>query len=331
MCVAAIIFKPVSRTNLRHMDNDNPHGAGIACVKNGRIFFLKGLNADAIYELQEAGALSFPYLLHFRWATQGARIAEWCHPFPVGPRALMGETVGFADEVLIHNGTWHDESSYIPLISELPEALTRQASDTAIAAWLLKDNPNLLDEVMWATAHAVMKDGEMDVTTRGTWVEYEGNWYSNLNWLPANKVDWSRWYETSNFSRHYNGFSPQTQKRTPPEGVPQSCKLPDRAADDAKEWDSWEDYCAYRYSKDAEDAVCKEGTDEDSGPVDGLSESDVADLKALKEWIKEQEDAQWKDFEDSGVADIKTVKPADLDVVSEDPEVVNEWLRKQAG
>jgi hypothetical protein len=35
--------------------------------------------------------------------------------------------------------------------------------------------------------------GEMDVTTRGTWTDYEGNWYSNLNWLPQPKHDWNDW------------------------------------------------------------------------------------------------------------------------------------------
>lgn len=332
MCIAAIIFKKLSREYLRHMDTDNPHGGGIACMKNGRLFFLKGLTGEAVYELQEAGALSYPYLLHFRWATQGDKIPEWCHPFPVGPRALMGETAGFTDELIIHNGTWHNEAEWIPLVSELPDNLVRQASDTAIAAWLMKDHPEILDEVQWATAHAVVKDGQMDITTRGTWVDHDGNWYSNLNWLPANKTDWSKWYETSHYGREYNGFSPQTRScAAPPDRAGMDCdewakweeqneewdrftKSEAKKADkeDSKnygEWDSWEDYCAWRYGKDVEEAV---------------TEADAE--KAFSTYLQRLEASEMMD---SGPVTVVGKDRIEEDPVSDDPAIVNKWLEGQ--
>lgn len=217
MCIAAVIFKPLTLAELKLMDEENPHGGGVACVKQGRIWFLKGLDAGAIHGLQEAGVLSYPYLLHFRWATQGARIPELCHPFPLGPRALMGETTGFADKVLIHNGTWYGYLPYLPVNSEIPDSVFKVASDTAIAAYLADTDPGVLEQVSWATATATMSDtGEMDITTRGTWTDHGGNWYSNLNWLPSNKYDWQNWADWRRSSGNpYSTYSDYAPKPVP--------------------------------------------------------------------------------------------------------------------
>lgn len=193
MCVAAIVFNPVCLEYLEAMENDNPHGAGIAWLQNGAIQFMKGLKAKDIYQLQTDEVMSYPYLMHYRWATHGDKVPELTHPFPIGPRALLGELSGSAQAVLIHNGTWNSyertAARYINLGNyEIPEEILAAASDTAVAAWLVQDNPEILDEISWATAVAeiVEKDGakSMEITTRGTWSDKDGNWYSNLNWVP---------------------------------------------------------------------------------------------------------------------------------------------------
>lgn len=349
MCIAAVIFKPVSLRYLTEMDNDNPHGGGIACVKEGRIWFLKGLDADAIFALQEAQVLTYPYLLHFRWATMGAKIAENCHPFVVGPRAVMGETVGFAERVLIHNGSWHTYQRHIPLSSEIPDSVLKHVSDTALAAWLLQDNPDLLDEVPWATAVAEIKDGEIDITTRGTWTDHQGNWYSNLNWLPNEDQNWKEWWATSKYNRPAaSDYKPAARTQTM---APSVCPLPGagpnkglvtwpgkdgyadhegtgevtiaqllgpatvRAIDEARErdrddkldtneipwgetpaYDSWEDYVRAKYGDEAAKLIIEEDDD------------DPADAKPRKSLEEEL---------------------ADLDIVSDDHETVNQFLAKQ--
>lgn len=188
MCVAAIINEPVSLEYLQAMEDDNPHGAGLAWVVPGdkQVTFHKGLTAAEIYAMQERGVMTFPYMLHFRWATQGVRSKGMTHPFPLGPRALFGELRGRAHRVLIHNGTWHNERAWIPDRHPIPEQLIRRASDTAIAAWIAGFAPEVLEEIDWATAVGfVGKDGTLDVDLRGKcWEDYEGNWYSNLQWVP---------------------------------------------------------------------------------------------------------------------------------------------------
>src|SRR5690349_18188920 len=157
MCVAAICFTHQSPEYLNAMEEDNPHGAGVAWARDGVLHFRRGLTAADILRMQADGELTLPYALHFRWATQGAAVPELTHPFPIGPRALGGELAGTADALLIHNGTWHNQARHIRARSDAgawvpPDAVIDAASDTAIAAWLAQDNPGLLTEIAWATA-----------------------------------------------------------------------------------------------------------------------------------------------------------------------------------
>lgn len=203
MCVAAVIFSPVSLEYLECMENDNPHGAGIAWLQGDSIRFMKGLTAADINQLQIDEVMTYPYLMHYRWATHGEKVPQWTHPFPIGPRALLGELTGNAPAVLIHNGTWNRyhkaATEYIRLGNyEIPEEVIEIASDTAVAAWLAQDNPAILDEVLWATAVAEIRevDGKktMEITTRGQWYDKDGNWYSNLNWVPWNGYSFPSMY-----------------------------------------------------------------------------------------------------------------------------------------
>jgi hypothetical protein len=335
MCIAAVIFKPVSLKYLVEMDTDNPHGGGVACVKEGRIWFLKGLDAKAIFALQEAEVLTYPYLLHFRWATQGSRIAENCHPFPIGPRALMGETVGFAERVLIHNGTWHTYNRHIPLSSEIPQKVLEHVSDTAIAAWLLQDNPDILDEVPWATAVAEMKDGEIDITTRGTWTDHQGNWYSNLSWLPSSETNWDKWWDTSKWNRpapnQYNP-KPMTQSIAPSvsgiKGPPDRANYDDREGEeedlngtnpDAWEnsplYESWEDYVRAKYGDEAAELVMADTSETAS------DEEDNAAMRAMGISPRTRDGQTLEEaLADLGLG---------LDLISEDADTVNSYLAKQ--
>lgn len=215
LCIAAVIFEPIPFSYLQSMDEDNPHGGGVAWEQDNKIYFVKGLNAKQIHDMQESGMMTYPYLLHFRWATHGDHVAALTHPFPLGPRALMGELTGTADKVLIHNGTWnyYDTRAMAFMNNgnhELPEELVGSGSDTAIAAWLAAYGEELLDSVPWATALAEMREttneaGElvktMDITTRGTWYDKDNNWYSNLNWVPNEKFNYYNFYNDPSNSR----------------------------------------------------------------------------------------------------------------------------------
>lgn len=82
----------------------NDHGGGIAWRQGGYVHWEKNLTEA---QMQKACAeMPFPFVAHFRIASQGGRGKSLCHPFEVGKAAnsaLSGKTKG---TVLFHNGTW---------------------------------------------------------------------------------------------------------------------------------------------------------------------------------------------------------------------------------
>lgn len=179
MCVAVLVETALSLEDLRLMEQDNPHGAGLAWAKGDSLRYLKGtdLTAEQIFELLKS--LPRPVLLHFRWATHGPRVPHLAHPFPLGVDALKRRTSGEASALMIHNGVWSAYERFIP------RGIPKDAySDTAIAAYAAGlTGEHVLDDVSWSTAVGrAAGSGRMDVTLRGTWIEREGNQFSNLKW-----------------------------------------------------------------------------------------------------------------------------------------------------
>lgn len=305
MCVAAVIHRPVTLSYLRAMEKENPDGAGVAWLPPGAtaVRFVRGLSAQEVWDLQES-LVNPPYLLHFRWATQGAEVPEMTHPFPLGPRALMGELTGDASSVLIHNGTWSRERQLAALKNSLeaslmPIAVLEAASDTAIAAFLLPEQPALIDEIKWATCLAWADGGRLAMSFTGDWSELEGNQYSNLYWHPSERR--SRYAGWS-----YSDYLP-------------AFKVPAAPAPAPDKFDDYTDYLRARYGDEVADEVSA-WADETS-----LEERLAAaeDRRERKEW-----DAFWalKEAED---ADVTLLNEDDIDLVSEDPETVNAVLGRR--
>lgn len=221
MCIAAIIHKPISQKYLDEMERDNPHGAGVAWVRHGKLEFRRGLTAERIGWMQTWRQFTYPYLLHFRWATHGKKVASLTHPFPVGRRALMGELEGRASKVLIHNGVWTDYDDAEPLLHEEPKyhelVKADKLSDTQVAAYIIGRWPEWQDDILakipWACAVASVNKGRIDIKKYGSsWTTHAGNEYSNLQWLPAD--EWwehngdkhkSRYYSSPYSSRAWGG------------------------------------------------------------------------------------------------------------------------------
>jgi len=92
-----------SLDTLRACERANPHGNGIAWQYSGRVHYLKGLSAPSIAEVLDT--LEGPVVIHFRYATVGAKSTELCHPFPV-TQSARPQPYGTARSVLFHNGHW---------------------------------------------------------------------------------------------------------------------------------------------------------------------------------------------------------------------------------
>lgn len=203
MCVAAVIYQPLKLSDIQLMHDSNPHGQGVGWLDkvSGRLKYKKGIGPKEIFDLQNKNLISYPYMLHSRWATHGPKVPELCHPFPVGINALFDHPEGEADQLLQHNGTWGDYSRWMP--TWLPQKVQDNLSDTAVAAYVVDFFPDILDEVHWATCLASIQDGEISFKYQGTWSTHEGNKFSNLQWLPT--YGWRGSYQASPYATDDEG------------------------------------------------------------------------------------------------------------------------------
>ena len=108
MCVivASYTGRP-TEDDVARMWEKNSHGGGASWAEDGITKWKKGLTVEQMQEL--AATLPFPFMLHFRLASQGtSKEPQACHPFPIlpgVPDALEGES---RDGVVFHNGFWSD-------------------------------------------------------------------------------------------------------------------------------------------------------------------------------------------------------------------------------
>lgn len=129
MCVIICIEKGQipSLQTLKDAQSWNDDGAGLAYVKEGKVFYKKGLElkAEEIHEILKTEKPKTA-IIHFRIKSSGEKISELNHPFPVSAHAELSLS-GVADKVLFHNGTWysHDDklqtAFFSGRITEIPD------------------------------------------------------------------------------------------------------------------------------------------------------------------------------------------------------------------
>lgn len=309
MCVAAIISQPVSMEYLQAMDDENPHGAGVAWVANDLLHFRRGLKAKDIHDMQQSGQLTYPYMAHFRWATHGPKVAGLTHPFPTGYRAFLGELYGTASQVLMHNGVWNDFTDWVDICAETVHSrLLEEASDTSILSYIVGTYPDfyeIVDDVPWAVAVATVMDGRISIKTHGrTWLTHEGNKYSNLQWLPNNKW-WSNFsYDDKGSGPHYYRMPDYTDKKD----YSYLSKMSDA------EWEQYlESRYGKRYAKQEPDLSAKLLNELES--VAAEQDADGGDGVPLTELVCDLPDDE-NDNNDNQSSDL----------ITDDPQKVNKWL-----
>lgn len=213
MCVALVVegVSP-SLSELRAMEDHNPHGAGLAWPTREGWRYFKGLSAPEVAEV--LARVPRPVLVHFRYATHGPKEPRLTHPFPVGHRALVDSSLeGLSPAVLIHNGVWGSYQYHLP---DWAKPLQELVSDTQVAAFKAEEQESILDNVSWATAigKLIMEPSGpvARVTQRGRWYKHEGNQFSNLSWRAgtSRRGTTSSFYSGATSSLHnvntYSGY-----------------------------------------------------------------------------------------------------------------------------
>lgn len=166
------------------MEEHNPDGAGIGWTENGKVHWLKGLNAKEVDEWLDQ--LPRPLFIHFRWATAGGKRAELCHPFPLNPSVDLRVT-GNSGALMMHNGHWSDWESYQKMVADDENPLPDGPwSDTRLAALLMARFPDQVGEVAKIMGGKVaIMNGKGKVRMFGSWStleRYPGAFFSNTYW-----------------------------------------------------------------------------------------------------------------------------------------------------
>ena len=178
MCIAIVQTpgsKRIDADVLRTCYRNNPHGAGLAYIKDGKVVTAKGyFSADRFVEKYNAAYSRYggsPMLIHCRIATSGATDQNNCHPFQVADGKLA----------LIHNG----------ILAPTVAKPTAKRSDTAVFAQFLRDaelrqipDPAALQsiETIIGTSNKIAfldSNGAYAIANekQGHWIN--GVWYSN--------------------------------------------------------------------------------------------------------------------------------------------------------
>jgi len=201
MCV--IIHKPknktISKKVLLSAWESNSDGAGISVNINNTIQVIKGLMTfKAFFEVyQELKDLEL--IIHFRYATHGAKIPEFTHPFKI-QATHCPEPIFTTDKVLHHNGVLNEFGSkdLSDTVDYINKILSKIPCDNVKARMLSKESSKFVIH----STNQIIKIGKFD--------EHKGSYFSNLYWLhdykifrvskPYENLTYTGWYKKDRVS-----------------------------------------------------------------------------------------------------------------------------------
>ena len=211
MCIA--IYKPAGKDLRRETRTQcwfrHPDGGGFALpTGKGGLKIRKSMTRGGFEQAwQESARVDRPMIIHFRYATHGARNIASCHPHRVNRQLVM-----------IHNG----------VISRMVRYATSKKSDTAaFVEKVLSDLSNdtvytegglrLLEKYVGESSKLVFLNGEgrpqIVGETQGVWDG--GLWYSNKSYRPGSRYTPRRRYRYTGAKKTTNGKKSKKKRQTP--------------------------------------------------------------------------------------------------------------------
>ncbi len=136
MCVIAVAeTRRISRDELMLQWEANPHGGGLAYIKDGQVHYEKGFESpDELWKAVKK--LPLPYVVHTRIATAGGIRRDLTHPFPITERVKLALR-GACKAVLFHNGHWNGYEMAQATMDQSIGALNGAVSDSRVMARVL--------------------------------------------------------------------------------------------------------------------------------------------------------------------------------------------------
>ena len=181
MCVIiAMESKIPSLDTFKLCAKKNPHGGGISWVKNGKVHWKKGIEAEEVHSIAERHGA--PCVAHFRISTVGGTPKSLCHPFPI-EKVIPDDIEGKSDAVLFHNGHWKDWDDVCMqmVLQKNAEFHDADWSDSKAMAWIAAHSNHSF--LHFVSSQRVVIQTPKTRIYYGTWEQKEDVWYSNLNWV----------------------------------------------------------------------------------------------------------------------------------------------------
>lgn len=212
----------------------NPDGYGVVIADRGQLVVFQGLADKSSAHAEEVAKIlehckDLPSMVHFRYATAGARDVAMTHPFPLLTKADHG-----LDVQLMHNGTMPYFKVFKSPMSDTARFVNEVARPLFIRTWEYVDEDEqelMTDNVLQATIKALVGSGVITFMSGTGWttkindvqgMDYDWGWGSNKNNLEAYKLLKTKTEEKS--------FLP-SRSWTPPE----KWKTPEDKADSDQE------------------------------------------------------------------------------------------------
>ena len=190
MCIIAAKpagVKMPGAEQIQIMWHNNPDGAGIMYVSEGKVHIDKGFMklSEVLKHIQNLGKSvdldECPVVLHFRMASAGGVKPENCHPFPVTTSERVIRQLHCTTALgMVHNGTLQGYGN-----SQLSDSMQYMIMQVAPMARAVPDfwhNRYCLEMIANATRGSwivlLAEDGTL-VTIGDFFIEHEGIYYSN--------------------------------------------------------------------------------------------------------------------------------------------------------
>lgn len=173
MCLA--IYKPkgasISAKTMNEAWRANPDGAGFVFAKDNKLHAFKSMNQKEFTSTlkKTLKAVDAPFLIHWRWATHGAKNLNNVHPF------FVHKNLAFIHNGVINGMPYHNEISDTRFFNmDILQALKYNMKNKA--------HDKLISSFIGASKLAFLNNkGEFNIINEsyGTWKNKV--WYSNLN------------------------------------------------------------------------------------------------------------------------------------------------------
>lgn len=165
----------------------NPDGWGIMYPRKSRVHVIKGMSKETErldHALQKAKGR--PFVLHFRWATDGSICQRNCHPFKVHDGLWMahnGRIFGVKmDRLKDRTDSWFFAQELADTVQAYPDWANSDEFVPWVEAWIGK----------WNKIAFLRADGKIQIANRSEGREYEGLWLSNSLSIPEHQYQYQQ-------------------------------------------------------------------------------------------------------------------------------------------